>query len=350
MRGGSVTLSVQATVLTNVVGAFTNFSRVSAPPGVTDPVLTNNMATNVNVVFTGSAADLAIGKTAPASVLALSNLVYTLAVTNFGPFAASNVVVTDSLPVGVSFVSASGGGTTNSGVVTWNLGNLANSAVSNLTLTVLAPVSGSITNVASVDSPTKDPILTNNTSPPVVTTVTPLADLVIAKSGPASVFAASNLTYTVSVTNLGPSTASSVVVTDALPVGVTFVSASGHGTNISGAVSWSLGTLTSGQASNLTLTVTAPASGTLTNIASVASPTGDTNLLNNVSPPVITTVTLLADIGIGKSALASVFADSNLTYTISVTNFGPSTAGQCDGDGCGSSRRELCGCQWWWGE
>jgi expansin (peptidoglycan-binding protein) len=71
------------------------------------------------------------------------------------------------------------------------------------------------------------------------------------------------------VTNFGPSGASSVVVTDMLPLGVTFVSASGGGANTSGVVSWSLGTLANGQVSNVTVTVTAPASGSLTNVAAV---------------------------------------------------------------------------------
>src|SRR5258705_10471704 len=68
----------------------------------------------------------------------------------------------------------------------------------------------------------------------------------------------SNLTYTISVTNFGPSVASSVVVTDALPASVTFVSASGNGVNNSGVVNWSLGNLASGQGSKLTVVVTRP--------------------------------------------------------------------------------------------
>jgi uncharacterized repeat protein (TIGR01451 family) len=82
-----------------------------------------------------------------------------------------------------------------------------------------------------VSTPTGDPNLTNNTSVPVITTVTPVADVGIGKSGPASVLAASNVVYTISVTNFGPSSASGVVVTDSLPAGVTFVSASGGGAN-----------------------------------------------------------------------------------------------------------------------
>jgi len=210
------------------------------------------------------------------------------------------VVVTDALPAGVTFVSATGGGLNNSGVVNWSLGTLANGQVSNVTVTVTAPASGSLTNVASVSTPTGDPNPTNNVTPPVITTVTAVADVGLGKTGPASVLASSNLVYTISVTNFGPSSASGVVVTDTLPAGVTFVSATGGGLNTSGVVSWSLGALTSGQISNLTVTVTAPASGSLTNVASVSSPTGDPNPTNNVTPPVITTVTAVADVGIGN--------------------------------------------------
>ena len=157
---------------------------------------------------------MGIGKTAAASVLASSNLIYTISVTNFGPSSASGVVVTDSLPATVTFVSASGGGLNNSGVVNWSLGTLTNGQSSNITVTVSAPASGSLTNAASVSTPTGDPNLTNNVTPPVITTVTPVADVGIGKTGPVIVQAFSNLVYTISVTNFGPSSASGVVVTE----------------------------------------------------------------------------------------------------------------------------------------
>jgi uncharacterized repeat protein (TIGR01451 family) len=227
----------------------------------------------------------------------------------------------------VTFVSATGGGVNTSGVVNWSLGTLTSGQVSNVTVTVTAPASGSLTNAASVSSPTIDPNSTNNVTAPVITTVTAVADVGLGKSASAVVSATSNLVYTISVTNFGPSSAGSVVVTDSLPANVTFVSATGGGANNSGVVNWSLGTLTSGQVSNVTVTVTAPASGSLTNAASVSSPTVDPNSTNNVTAPVITTVTPVADVGLGKTGPANVLAASNLVYTISVTNFGPSSAG-----------------------
>ena len=315
--------NLTVTVTAPASGTLTNTASVSSPTG--DPNSTNNVTLPVITTVT-PVADVGIGKVGPANVLAASNLVYTISVTNFGPSSASSVTVTDTLPLGVTFVSASGGGANNSGVVSWSLGTLANGQVSNVTVTVTAPASGSLTNVANVSTPTGDPNSTNNITPPVITTVTPVADVGLGKTAAASVLAASNLVYTISVTNFGPSSASGVVVTDTLPAGVTFVSASGGGANNSGVVSWTLGTLASGQVSNLTVTVTAPASGTLTNTASVSTPTGDPNSTNNVTSPVVTTVTPVADVGIGKTGSASVLAASNLVYTISVTNFGPSSA------------------------
>ena len=76
----------------------------------------------------------------------------------------------------MTFVSASGGGLNNSGVVNWSLGILTNGQATNLTLTVTA-LPGAVTNVAVVTSTTADPNLGNNTNSPVVTAVTPVADV-----------------------------------------------------------------------------------------------------------------------------------------------------------------------------
>src|SRR5438477_299421 len=105
-------------------------------------------------------------------------------------------------------------------------------------------------------------------TPPVVTSVTPVADLGIGKAAAAAVPAGNNLTYTISMTNFGPSVDSCPARRASDLASVTFVSASGNGVNNGGVVSWSLGSLASGQVSNLTVVVTAPARGSLTNTAS----------------------------------------------------------------------------------
>ena len=248
-------------------------------------------------------ADVGVGKSALGSVLATSNLSYTISVTNFGPSSASLVVVTDALPAGVSFVSASGGGVSNNGVVNWNLGTLVNNQITNLTLIVTAPASGSLTNVASVNTPTGDPNLTNNVSPPVVTGVTPVADVGVGKTGPATIGYGVNFNYTISVTNFGPSTATEISVTDSLPAGLVFVSAvPTAATNASNQVIWTnLANLTSGTTFNLTLTVNCLTHGSVTNIASGGTPLLDPNPTNNVTPPVVTTITNTAPVAVNQA-------------------------------------------------
>ena len=99
------------------------------------------------------------------------------------------------------------------------------------------------------------------------------ADLSITKAGPASVKAGANIVYTITVDNHGPAAAPSVKVTDAIPAGTTFVSASGGGTNLAGTVTWNLGTISEPQAPVvLTLTVTS-ASDRLTPYSNTASVT-----------------------------------------------------------------------------
>ncbi len=287
--GNNVTLYVQATVLTSFTGSMTSTVVASVPSGVSDPVPNNNSASDTDHVL--ATPDLAVIAAGPASVYAGTNFSYSIMVTNYTPGMASNVVVSDALPTNVTFVSASGNGTNDAGVVRWTLDSFPAAAATNLTVTVTAPFSGSMTNLATVAAGTPDLNLANNTSAPVVTSVTPLADVVVGNTGPASVFALNNFSYSISITNLGPSSASGVLVTNTLPASVTFVSTSGSGTYQGGMVVWTLGTLAGGQASNLTVTVKAPAGGMLTNLASGGSSTIDPNTANNVAPLVKTSVT-----------------------------------------------------------
>ena len=99
------------------------------------------------------------------------------------------------------------------------------------TSTVIAPATGIIDQHGDGRQSGIRPDATgNNTSAPMITAVTPQADLSVTKAGPGSVNAANNITYTLTVANAGPSVATSVVVTDALPANVTFISATGGGT------------------------------------------------------------------------------------------------------------------------
>jgi uncharacterized repeat protein (TIGR01451 family) len=120
-------------------------------------------------------ADLAIVKTADqATVLVGAALNYTLTVSNLGPDTAQNVVVTDTLPSGTTYVNAVSPGwtiTQSTGVVTDTTDSLPSGLTQTIIVTINAPsVPGNITNTAHVTSDTPDPNPTNNTSS-VTTTV-----------------------------------------------------------------------------------------------------------------------------------------------------------------------------------
>ncbi len=215
-------------------------------------------------------------------------------------------MVTDTLPAGVTFVSATGGGTLSGNVVTWpTIASLASGASQGYSVTVTAPATGVLTNIVASTSTTGDPDPSNNNgSAPgarVTTTVIEQADVATTKTGPATVNAGQNFTYALTVSNTGPSAAATVVVTDTLPAGVTFVSATNGGTLSGNVITWpAIASLASGANQAYSVTVTAPATGVLTNILASTSPTADPNPgNNNGSAPasrVTTTIIEVADI------------------------------------------------------
>ncbi len=112
-------------------------------------------------------ADLAISKTSdPNSVIPGAPVTYTITVTNSGPLAASDVVVTDTLPLTVTFASASASQGSCSGLstVTCDLGAINNGATATVTLVVTTTASGTFTNTAIVTSGVTDPNTANNSA------------------------------------------------------------------------------------------------------------------------------------------------------------------------------------------
>ena len=117
-------------------------------------------------------------------------------------------------------------------------------------------------------------------------TALPPADLsVYGVSTPNPLMSGDVLTYSVRVTNHGPATATSVMLTNTLPPGVTFQSASstaGSCVNAGSLVTCSLGTLVNGAFAIVTITTTATTTGNIGEISSVLAATPDVNLDNNV--------------------------------------------------------------------
>jgi uncharacterized repeat protein (TIGR01451 family) len=285
-----------------------------------DPVTSNNQASG-RVDFVGL-ADLSLTKEGPATVVAGTEMTYTIHVRNDGPSVAHDVVVTDTLPAGVSFVSVTPEqGTCTSGQPTardlrCGLGNLPVTAIGDsvdiVVRVFVAPdvVPGTILiNQALVTSSTADPD-NDDVRSSVSTTVEGSADLLVTKvASPSPVTAGNPLTYTITVRNDGPSTATGVQITDTIPAGTTFVSGQdGNGATVctlvqTGDVVCSLGTMAPGTTKTVFLTVKVgpsvpPSPPPLHNKVVVSSNTPDPALGNNtftLDTPVITSAELWLD-------------------------------------------------------
>ncbi|MDA1087409.1 MAG: S8 family serine peptidase [Verrucomicrobia bacterium] len=303
LPAGTVTsIVIQVAVDSGTLGEITNVAVVSSD------VPDTNTADNTDGAVTAidGRADLAISKTAPTNVVAGTTLNYTLSITNAGPSDAAGIQVVDLLPAG----ALPQGAQTNA------LGPLASGAATSFVIqvTVEAGGSGILTNEAFVFSTTTDTNALNDADT-AVTAVDPVADLEISKTAAANAVAGTDLAYMITVSNRGPSVALGIVVVDSLPAGLV----------ISGPVTNVLGSLGVGSTTGFALVVAIDAAtlGPLTNTATVLALTADTNLLNNTAAAV-SAVSSEADLLLTKTGPATVNAGAEMTYTIVVSNRGPS--------------------------
>ena len=131
----------------------------------------NNTTAPVVLSVVPNSPGLAIAaRAAPNPVYTLSELTYSIAVINRGPLPAAGVVVTDSLPASVSFVSAQPSpAVLSDGVLSWNMGSLSNGVSASETVIVRPNLEGALSNVVSVSASSASP--STNTTDSVVTTV-----------------------------------------------------------------------------------------------------------------------------------------------------------------------------------
>ncbi len=275
------------------------------------------------------AADLSVTKTVSSSKPNyLQNITYTLTAHNYGPNTATGVTVTDKLPSGLKFISASGNGKYNPTTGTWTIGTLTNSA--NAVLKIMAQVVASNTqliNTARISGSEPD-LNSDNDNSNATINVSPASDLGITKTVdnkyPKYL---QKVTFTLTAHNYGPNTTAGVTVTDKLPSGLKFISASGNGKYNPTTGTWTIGTLTNG--ANAVLKIVAQAttpSKELINTAAIIGTNYDQKSANNKAS---------ASVKVGPAADLAVKISVNnahpkynqkVTFTITAYNYGPMNA------------------------
>ena len=220
--GTPQTLMILATVTSP--GQSTNTATITHSDQF-DPDTANNTAT---ATTTPQQADLVLSKTVSNPTPNVNDTIsFTVGLRDSGPSTATNVQVTDLLPAGLSFVSATPSqGTYNSATGVWSAGTV-DVAGGLRTLVIRATVvsPNSQTNSATIThSDQFDPNTGNNTA---TATETPQqADLALSKTvDNPTPNVGDTITYTITLSDNGPNSATNVQVTDLLPAGRTFVSA-----------------------------------------------------------------------------------------------------------------------------
>ena len=329
----TVTFAVTVSKPLTVGTMITNAASVTSTGTLTPSIDT--------VTDTVNGADLSISKISnPKPALPGKVITYTIMVTNPGMSSVTEATVSDTFSTDINNVSwtcsSSGGATctaSGSGDISDTITLPAFGVITyTVTGTLPALVTNTLINTATVTAPlgVTDPITANNTAtdanPPSLQ-----ADLAISKSDePDPVGASTTLTYTLSVSNVGPSTASAITVTDTLPPGVTYGNASGFGWNCdhnSGIVTCTMSSLAIGVAPDVIITVTTPVTGgIIVNTASLTATTPDPDVTNNVTTT-DTLVTALVDLELTKVVTPStVVPGQMLTYTLTYINHGPGAA------------------------
>lgn len=124
-------------------------------------------------------ADVELTKTVNnASPAPGDSIVYSLTATNNGPGDATGVVVTDDLPLGLTYVSDDCGGTFVDPTFSWNIGALANGAAAVCNVTVMVDAqSGDLVNNAAVTADGNDPVPANNAASTSITVGQPVQEI-----------------------------------------------------------------------------------------------------------------------------------------------------------------------------
>jgi uncharacterized repeat protein (TIGR01451 family) len=286
---GTATLDIVVTV--DQAGAIVNVAEVTATdapdpdstPGNGDPGEDDRDST---VLTSDPIIDLTLDKDVSAPTAEVgSQVTYVLEVANDGPSDATGVVVNDDLPAGVSYVShLASQGTYDPDTGIWAIGTVDTSIAQQLTITVVVDQPGLIRNLAEVT----DQDQTDVDSEPAENELSPTSlpdqddeggavltgiqiDLELEKTVDVTdANVGDQVTYTLTLVNQGPSSATGVAVEEQLPAGLSFDSATASaGAYDPGTGLWTVGNLGVDAPVTLQIVATITAAGPVLNAAQV---------------------------------------------------------------------------------
>ena len=327
-----ITVPVKAYVDVGKLNSITNFASV---------INSDKKAANDTNIVPINVIDLAVNKTVNHQNKTYNygdNVEYVIEIVNNGPGIATDIIATDNLPEGLKFINANvpGGWTLSisNNKITINGEKLANGE--KVLITIIAKAAKSNTtliNNIKVNGTGFDSNISNNNDSETIK-ITPLVDLAITKVvDNANPLFDSIITYTITVVNNGPDASTDVVVKDIWPAnGLKFITSTGTYNPATGI--WNVGELGSNEIATLTITAKTTAVGKFENKVSVNGTGYDSNLSNNnasvnitVPDCVILNITKVATGGIvSEEPNKEVIAGEKITYTVIVSNYGPSVA------------------------
>lgn len=247
---------------------------------------------------------LQLAKTAPAEVLLCDEIPVKVTVSNTGTGTAEGVTVTDDLPDGLTTADGKS-------KVEWNVGSLAAGQSRELTTNLKASKTGSFTNTAMAASTggLKAQASSKTTvRQPVLT---------VSKSAPGMRYIGTPVKYDIVVSNKGDAEARQTTLTDVLPSGANFVSATDGGQLSGGKVVWSLGTLAPNASKSVSVTLTSGQIGQIENTATASAYCASGSDSAKVSIEGIAAILLEC-----VDEADPIEIGSNETYSIKVTNQG----------------------------
>jgi uncharacterized repeat protein (TIGR01451 family) len=276
--GGSATVALVLNA--NTIGTITSNATVGDASASDPNTANNNSSANITVL---PASDLGVTVSdSPDPVIGGSNVTYTITTTNNGPDTSPGSTVNLTLNGGGTIVSTTGATCTSPTASTrqCTIGGLGNGGNNVITMVVTAPSSGPIS-VTATSVYGGDTFPANDTASQSTTVTGTPADMTVTKSGPASASSGGSVTYTLAVKNLGGTAASSVVVTDPTPSGLTLT---GVTSAFCSSFPCNIGTVNGGQVITITASynVNPNGPGAATNTATVSS-ASDANSTNNSS-------------------------------------------------------------------